>query len=30
MIVTGGDRQKRRGWQILGGLAVAPACLRIL
>jgi hypothetical protein len=29
MIVTGDDRQKRRGWQILGALAVALACLRI-
>jgi hypothetical protein len=29
MIVTGEDRQQRRGWQTLAGLAVVLACLRI-
>jgi hypothetical protein len=29
MIVTGEHRQKRRGWQILAGLAVLLACLRL-
>jgi len=27
MIVTGEDRQQRRGWQILVGLGVVLACL---